>query len=271
MKYIIYKGSGGLFHNLRGLSHAIQLARDNNNILIIDMQSHVPFGGRFGDYFTMLPSNLVFYDNYDTVPEKITRVVKEGHAGIHGYAPDHGVPRRYTIDHDKDYSIMYGYQGGPVDPHIKVNESVFDRIKSDNRSIDKKYISVHYRNTDIQNDSRAFCEKIKTAVNRHNIHVLYLATDDRKFKSKIETMLPQLEVIQKVNLPDKEIANLQTGTHDPQKQMYECLQDIYNIFTSDVFIPSMNSSFSQCIVEMIQLKRTLFPGVVSRAIVAPSG
>ena len=52
-KYIVYKATGGLFHNLRGLTKAINIAIEKNNILIIDMDSHHAFGGNFNDYFNL--------------------------------------------------------------------------------------------------------------------------------------------------------------------------------------------------------------------------
>ena len=51
------------------------------------------------------------------------------------------------------------------------------------------------------------------------------------------------------------------------KQMYECLQDVYYILLSDVFIPSRNSGFSKCIIEMINKEFTIFPDLISKTII----
>ena len=70
-KYIIYKGSGGLFHNLGGLSYAIKLAKQKNRILIIDAYSHLNKCINFNDYFTINEDNLEYYCNYDILPKNV--------------------------------------------------------------------------------------------------------------------------------------------------------------------------------------------------------
>ena len=45
--------------------------------------------------------------------------------------------------------------------------------------------------------------------------------------------------------------------------MYDCLVDIYYILLSDVFIPSLNSGYSQNIIDMIRFKYSIFPNNVS--------
>jgi len=49
--------------------------------------------------------------------------------------------------------------------------------------------------------------------------------------------------------------------------MYDCLVDIYHIILSDVFIPSLNSDLSLCIINMIQNNYTIFPNILSKSII----
>lgn len=58
MKYFIYKGSGGLFHNFGGLCKAIQYCIENKFILIIDMNQHKAFRDNFTSFFTINNNKL---------------------------------------------------------------------------------------------------------------------------------------------------------------------------------------------------------------------
>ena len=58
-KYIIYKGTGGLVHNLRGLSFAIKIAIEQKRILIIDMNKNPAFGTSFSRFFDVNIPGLV--------------------------------------------------------------------------------------------------------------------------------------------------------------------------------------------------------------------
>ena len=46
-KIIVYKGTGGLFHNLSGLTKSIDIAIENNYFLIIDMKKTPSFRWNF--------------------------------------------------------------------------------------------------------------------------------------------------------------------------------------------------------------------------------
>lgn len=49
--------------------------------------------------------------------------------------------------------------------------------------------------------------------------------------------------------------------------MYDCLVDVYYILLSDVYIPSLNSGMSNCIMDMINKEYSLFPNTISKAII----
>lgn len=261
MKYIVYKATGGLFHNLRGCERAIQLALEHDVILIIDMQSHVGWN-RFNDYFTVQSDDLKYYDNYDTVPHYIENV-ETGRASRYGYNKHNN---NYELNFKKDLNVVYGCQPKITPKLIKVNDEYFDKIKSNNPPINEKFIAVHFRNTDKKNDIKQLYMRVEKAVTKHNIHTLYLATDDSEAKIKLQKRFPQLKLIQKVN-PPSNVKNIHYNHPCPETQMFESIQDLYNIFTSDVFIPSKNSAFSNCPEDMIRRGYTLFPGLVSNAII----
>ena len=267
MKYIVYKGTGGLFHNFRGCERAIQLSIQHDMSLIIDMQCHTGWG-RFNDNFTVQSDDLIYYDDYETVPEHVKKF-ESGSAHKYGYS---GRNSNYNIDLVKDVNVVYGTMSSKSFfknlslESIKVNEDYFDKIKSNNPPSDEKYIAAHFRNTDRKNNIKQFYDKIHTAVKKHDIHTLYLATDDSEAKIKIQKQFPRLKLIQKAN-PPSGVKNVHYNHPDAETQMFECVQDLYNIFTSDVFIPCMNSGFSYGTVSMIEQGYTLFPGLISNTIV----
>jgi len=271
MKYIVYKGTGGLFHNLWGLTQAIRVAKKCNHALIIDMQCHKPFGGKFSDFFELKNTHIKWCDTYDIMPEELVEDYKDKRAKAFGYLPDKTSPEYlssiYTIDANKDVNVFFGpseiTNKSGISKHIKVNSTIHDMIATDNIVLqNKKYIAVHFRNTDIKNTIDFFYDKIQTVTLKYNIQTIYLATDDYYCKNMMETKFPNLEFIQKVN-PSKDVHNIHYHHDNPWQQMYECLQDAYNILQSDIFIPSLNSSYSRAIIRMMKRKETFFPGVVS--------
>lgn len=294
-KYFIYKGTGGLFHNLSGLAESIELAIKHNAILIIDMQSHRIFGGKFSDYFTINNDKLKYYDDYESIPHELIediKDIKDKHASNFGYMNkeilNSKFKKYYTINHGQRLNILYHPVAsllktrcsGDFEKHllapvhhppiqdIKVSNLIFNKIKSEN-NINKKYLSVHFRNTDLKklpflNDESLFFDKIKTTLKTYDIDTVYIASDDSAFYDNFSKMFKHIKMIRKT-YPPAGIANLQYGSPDSKKQMYECLQDVYNILNSTMFIPSLNSGLSKRIIDMINNKYTIFPGVISKA------
>jgi hypothetical protein len=266
-KYFIYKGTGGLFHNLGGLTESIRLAIEHNAILIIDMQSHRIFGGKFSDYFTITSDKLKYYDDYENIPPKLIEDIKDKHAKHFGYLNkeilnpnDSKFKENYTITHGQ-LNILYGCKN-VLDKDIKVSNLIFDKIKREN-NIDNRYLSVHFRNTDCKNDEALFFQKIKTNLNTYNIDTVYIASDDSVFYDNFSKMFTHIKMIRKT-YPPVGITNLHYTALDSKKQMYECLQDVYNILNSTIFIPSLNSGLSKRIIDMINNKYTIFPGLISK-------
>lgn len=261
-KIIVYKGTGGLFHNLSGVVKSIDIAIENNYFLIIDMKRHPAFGGTFSDFFIINNESLRYSDNYEDYEDyekcKVLNDIKEKGAITYGYK---GSGSNYVLNSTK-INIFYGYGGGSL-KDINVCEPIFNRIKDENK-IDKRYLSLHFRNTDIKNDNKLFIKNIKKTLSDFKIDTIYVASDDSQFYIQIFEEFKDVNIIQKT-FPNKNILNLQTTHPDKYKQQYECLQDVYNILNSEVFIPSINSSMSRSIIHMIENNYSIFPELISRA------
>jgi len=266
MKYFVYKGTGGLFHNLRGLTVAIELSIKNNVILIIDMDTHGPFGGNFSDYFVIKCDKLKYVTNYENIPLNLINDIQGKTCGYVGYT---GKNACYKVDKEKEINIFYGYGIGNCILYqpIQVNSSFFNKIQIKNLPINKKYLSVHFRNTDIKNNDTLFFSKIQKTLNKYKgIKTLYIASDDYYFYENIKKYFTSVEIIRKTFV-EPNISNLHYGSKDKKTQMYDCLVDIYYILLSDVFIPSINSGFSQNIIHIIRNKYSFFPNLISKTIV----
>ncbi len=262
-KYIIYKGTGGLFHNLSGLTKSINIAIKNKCILIIDMESHLHFGGNFHDYFTINCKELVYKTNYDNIPNNIiSNDVRNRPATLFGYKGNN-----VSYSTNNIVNITYGYQGVIINKDIKVNESTINSIKHRLLSNKKKYIAIHFRNTDIKHDINLYLAKINSVFNSYpNINTLYVATDDPTFYDIVKSRFLNKNIIRST-IPEPNVKNLHFGCKDKVKQQHNCLIDVYNLLVSDVFIPSVNSGFSKTIMLMIKEGFTIFPNTISNSVI----
>lgn len=264
MKYFIYKSSGGLFHNLGGLCKAIQYCIENKFILIVDMNKHKAFRDNFTSFFTINNNKLEWYDNYEKVPLELTyfniplKIIKEKSIKF--------VSGKYYIENinisnirKNNNIIVFARAGFPYNPiyKIKCNITIMNKLLEEEK-IKEKYISMHFRNTDLKNNIQAFIHKIKHILQNIKINILYIASDYSETNNIIKKRFPKLHIIQKT-IPPKNIKNLHYTSKDSYTEKYEALRDIYYILQSTIFIPSTNSGFSNGIIKMIKNKNTIFP------------
>ena len=141
--------------------------------------------------------------------------------------------------------------------NIKVVQKIKDDLKNE-KKIEEKYITGHFRNTDMKHDINEFIDKIKETINKTGINTFYLATDDSTAREKIATELPADITIIQNTVPPANIGNLHYGLKDKYKQVYECLRDFYFILGAEEFIPSRKSGMSRLIVEMRKNKFSFF-------------
>ena len=271
-KYIVYKATGGLFHNLSGLTKAINIAIEKNNILIIDMDSHAAFGGNFSDYFNLECEKIVYHTNFDNMPKNILNERKNltRGAATNGY---NGKNNNYNYDIKNNINVFFGSSNPTsvikncISRYIKVNESTIDSIKPKLLSHKNNYIAVHFRNTDMKHDINLYLSKINNAfIEHHHIDTLYVATDDATFYDTLKSQFPNKNIIRST-IPKSGVKCLHYGCKDKVIQQHNCLIDVYNILLSDVFIPSTGSGFSRAICYMIKEGFTIFPNTISNSVI----
>lgn len=272
-KYIIYKGTGGLFHNLGGMSAAIAIAKKENRVLINDMFSHIrinyKFNLKFEDFFVIDDNTFEHYNNYDTLPvkstfhgnniEHIINITPNKMLGNAYFYNEHDLT---NINSSDDKLIIFaGYNRG-VNLDIKVNSLICKKLNLELK-IPEAYLSIHYRNTDMKHDIGPFIRLVKEVVNKTVIRTIYLASDDVSALETFKQHFPNIKFIRTTVPDNSKEGGLHYIAEDKNKQMYDCLKDIYYILHSNLFISSRKSAYSAGICNMIKNKKYIFPNIIS--------
>lgn len=269
MKYVVYKGSGGLAHAIRGLSVAIFFAKKKNMQLIIDMKNTSNLKINFFDFFIIKDDNLLASNDYSIIPSNYkfeNMPIDEIKKTIARYDNKECYLNNICISKGIKYNndvvvigghgkIAGGYNIG-YDLNIKVN----DKIKNDFTKYDikKKYISIHFRNTDMKHDINLCVKQIINSIHKYDISTIYLATDDYSAYDFISEKLPNIEIIQHVKPENFGGGGLHQNSTNKEKMIFGCLLDMYMILSSDYFIPSNGSGLSHWLCYMMKNHINIF-------------
>jgi len=272
-KYIVYKGTGGLFHNLGGLSTAIEIAKKTNRILIIDMFLHIQINGKykinFEDFFIIDDNTFEHYNNYDILPKDIMcgnwcldEIIKIGANKMNGSHYLYNDYNLSVINHN-DQIVIFSSYGSTINHNIVVNPRVCNKLKEE-EIISDQYISVHFRGTDRwRGDINQFIDCARNIIHKTGIKILYIATDDNLAFDIFQKKITDVQIIRKTHPDNSKVGGIHYSSTDKHKQIYECLKDIYYILHSEYFIPSTHSAYSKGIFKMIVDKKPIFPNIIS--------
>jgi hypothetical protein len=266
-KYIIFKGTGGLTHMLLALDFCISKAIEKKRTLIIDTLVHPAFLMNFNEIFTLHYKNLKYYNNYNNIRKNIKYFemnIEEIEKTPVIYDKGTYFIKNYNVtDIDWDTTndiIIFAGRGSNYDlKNIKVVKKIKDSLDNE-KKINEKYISGHFRNTDMKHDINIFISELKKKIKETNIKTFYLASDDLNSYEKIKKELPDVNII-RYTIPPQNINNLHyhyKTSQEKYKQIYELLRDMYFIIKSSYFIPSENSSLSKILVKMRKDKNNFF-------------
>ena len=277
-KFIIYKiGGSGFFHNLSGLSVAINVAKGLNRTLIIEQYIDGIKRINFEKFIKIDEPGLNYGCSYDVLPKDATwngcgvEEIKsfQGKSAFQsGGPPTAPNPNHYyykgidlsQIDRseiDNQIIVLCLYNPG-INTNIKISEQIMNRLEKEEKIV-KPYISLHYRNTDMIHDLNPFLDKISHITKNYKLDTIYLASDDLSSYDKIKERFPSLEIVRKSLPPEGLKEDWSAYAEDKDEQLYEFLRDVYFILNSALFIPSPNSSVSRGIIQMIQEKKFIFP------------
>lgn len=275
MKYLIYKGTGGLVHMLNGLQNAVLLAKKENRILIIDTLNTGAFRQHFNDYFHIYDDFLNYICSYNDINNEIKNELYFEDLSINeiqnrGTKLKNG--KYYLANSDiyiqetkgmknKNLRVYAGYYPEFIE-NLKLNQSVLDFIYDEcHYLLEKynKYISVHFRNTDMKNNIQDYIQKIDKISKINNIKYIFIATDDYKAFSIFQSSLKHLTFFRIFDVPNCNGKNIHYHHSDKKEIVERSLIDLYMIGKSSYFIPSLNSGFSKWIIfQKNNLKHNIF-------------
>jgi hypothetical protein len=277
MKYLIYKGTGGLIHMLCGLIHCITWAIKNKHILIIDVISHKCFQHYLSDFFILQETGSLRYsEDYNIVETgiKFRRLHMDYIKNYKNIEVDRGLGNNthiYLLNNIKLRVSLDGYDmndkvkmyAGPgcnsyinLIKFIKVKSDILDIIKKyDNDNIlDNKYMGVHFRNTDIKNDINIVIDTI----NKSSYKNIYLATDDSMAFELIKSKCSNYNIIQFTKPINANGKPIHYADDNKYSLILNTLIDIYYLYKADIFIPNISSSVSRLINYMRENKKSIF-------------
>ena len=275
MKYLIYKGTGGLVHMLNGLQNAIELAKKENRILIIDTINTGAFKQYFNNYFYIYDDDLNYICNYDEIDANIKKELyfENLHIDDIQYRGTRLIEGKYYLANSDIYiqetkgmknKILRVYAGYCPDfiHNLKLNQSILEYIYEKCHpilDIYNKYISVHFRNTDMKNNIQDFIQKIKKVSQENNIKNVFIATDDSQAFHIFQSSLKNLHFFKLFDVPKCNGKNIHYHHNDKKEIVQASLIDLYMIGKSKYFIPSKNSGFSKWIIyQKNNLKHNIF-------------
>lgn len=269
-KYIIYKGTGGLAHMLCGLNKAINVALNENRILVIDTIKHACFKSNMSDYFIINEKKLVIEENYDNIINNKYKgldldVIRNAYPKCRGqiYLVNDIDITNMDLNSNERILVYAGCGYKTFVKKIKLKKEIIFDIREKFKSYNNvNYISVHFRNTDMKNNIDLFIKKIRSINfidnNNKKINLIFLATDDFKAFDIFRKKINEFKWFRVVIPENHNGENLHYHVKDKKELVLNTLYDIYMILNSKYFIPSTNSGISKWCMEMIKDNNNIF-------------
>lgn len=260
MKYLIYKGTGGLAHMLNGLQAAIEISKKEDRILIIDTILTTSFQQSFNNYFFIYDKDLNYQTDYSNIHDDIYfegidifEIENRGTKLINGkYYLSQSEICIQDLSESKNNTIRVyaGYNNVFIQNlrlHTKILYEIFDYTFNTINN-HKPYISVHFRNTDMKHSINDFIKKIRTSSKELNIKNIFIATDDYSAFESFKYFLPKLNFFRVSDIPNCNGKNMHYHFNDTNILIKNMLNDMYMIVKSKYFIPSEKSGISKWII-----------------------
>ena len=260
MRYLIYKGTGGLVHMLNGLQAAIELSKKESRKLIIDTKRTSSFRKKFDKYFFIYDNDLNYQCDYNNLKNdlkfediNITEIENRGTKLKDGkyYLSDSDILiQNLNGMKNKQIRVYAGYANDYI-KNLRLKTEILYEVFDNTIDIINKYkpyISVHYRNTDMNNSINNFIKKIRKFSKIHKINNIFIATDDYYAFERFEYFLPKLNFFKICSIPNCHGKNMHYHYNDKDSLIKNTLKDLYMIINSKYFIPSLNSGISKWLI-----------------------
>lgn len=273
--YFIYLGTGGITHMLTGISLSIKKSIEYKRQCVILTERHSGYRRKFSEYFDISLNEFKYFESLKSLEN--LEIYKKYEKYLNGQIKF--IDRKYCIE-DLDITDIEGqrqknneiiifsrYSGVEQEymKYIKCKKDILREIEIKyklNKKLRNKYLSVHFRNTDMKNDIKKFVGKTVESCKKYKIKYVYLATDDFNAYNVFEKELKKIDVeIVQLTKPIELTGNKKNvhyGNLDKDELIMNYLLDLYSVLKSSYFVPSINSSLSQWLVRMIKEEINLF-------------
>ena len=252
-KYLIYNGSGGLVHMLTGLDKALNIAKKENRILIINLKKYYLFKNDITNFFD-ININIKYYENINIILNEYNKLENDNLIldNIENKEYDN---KNFNIFKEKNITFFKGCGPGGLFPDfLKVNSKINKLILQNHniKLLKEKYIGIHYRGTDRKHNLNSILEKLKMISNNENIKNIFLATDDYQNFDKIQEYCINNNYnfhynIKPINTNGKALHYI----HNNKTELtLNLLVDMYFLYKSNIFIESRSSNISKWINKM---------------------
>lgn len=273
-KYVIYKGSGGMCHMLFSIQGTMEDCVKNRYNIIIDTRKLKSFDGDFFKYFEIVnfPKDLTYSGKYDNTEGKMYKGKELKYyndcslkfvSGTQYTVVNKNKDKLFDISSSKFLKeIKEGNDVAMVTHNMKpfsrnnknyirvrkdITKKIINRLPKELKN--KKYIGVHYRNTDIKTPKEQVMKKILETSKKTGIKNVYFATDDFNAYENFKEELKEINFYRScipIKLENGK-NNIHYGTEDKKKVVMDCLTDLYALIKCDEFVGSNTSGMTNFI------------------------
>jgi hypothetical protein len=257
--YVYLQPKGGLNDILVTINRTLTYCNQHKRILLVDLL-HSNYTINCKEYFTFSNKNIlcdsneiasICNTNPDTYPSclqnKLPQLLKnelnltQTKTGFMYNTTFLDLPKNAVKEHVIVYISWGGGNGYPMFRHIQFNDSVQKVCNERYNMLQKPYISIHIRNTDLHCNYQKLYTDNEQLI--HSYNTIYIATDDihvlNFFTSKSKkvrnfTTYP--------TFPSKYI-NLHKSNVDSNTKIIDLLCDIYIVAMSDMLLSNSAGGF----------------------------
>lgn len=261
-KYLIHHCGGGLVHMLMSIQKAVNICKKDNKILIIDSTKASCFKDNISTFFDITENiGVEYYENYNyllSIFKKDDIICEKENLTVNDIIKYNESSSSYITKIINNFHIDKGCGKGYIFPKfLKINNYTQEFIKEKNKNIknftqNNNYIGVHYRGTDRPNDLKKILENIIENSKKNNIKNIYLATDEYSIFYKIKSFVEENKLkFFYTSIPfDTQGKPLHFTYKNKHELVLNVLADMYFLYKSKIFIPSIKSNISKWIIEM---------------------
>ncbi len=140
-------------------------------------------------------------------------------------------------------------------PKLAVQEEVRESISRVRNELPDRFLGVHFRNSDLKSDYEKTVAQMQHLATRHDLRVVYWATDDRESLDRVVIDFPQFSFVSMARIPSNLGSEVRALHFAPEsllsqygltkrRQQVDALADVYALSSANAFIGNPASGLS---------------------------